>query len=276
MERRAYEVFTAQAICSTIAELQLQKIKEENHAGGSYTENDCPCFQVLKADRRCTEKSHEDVSEYSGWFYISCPEIWKSLFISAFCAYRIIISVETLVKTATHRRCGKVLTNIPTEMDKSSSTKEAISEYRNSDFQFSGSAISSRKNIQYLERQKAGQQATHGKMSVKKLVGQGMGASSIEVTDNNIKSFERVARKYNVDFAVKKDKTVEPPKYMVFFKSKDADVITQAFKEFVKVNEKKRGRVSVKEKLAEFRELLGKDKNRERAREHQKDRGQSL
>lgn len=62
MERRAYEVFTAQAVCSTIAELQLQKIKEENHAGGSYTENDCPCFQVLKADCRCTEKSHEDVS----------------------------------------------------------------------------------------------------------------------------------------------------------------------------------------------------------------------
>ena len=46
----------------------------------------------------------------------------------------------------------------------------------------------------YLERRKAGQQATHGKMSVKKLVGQGMGASSIEVTDNNIKSFERVTR----------------------------------------------------------------------------------
>ena len=127
----------------------------------------------------------------------------------------------------------------------------------------------------YLEHQKH-KEPFHGKIPVKKLVGQGMGASSIEVTDNNIKSFERVARKYNVDFAVKKDKTVEPPKYMVFFKSKDADVITQAFKEFVKVNEKKRGRVSVKEKLAEFRELLGKDKNRERAREHQKDRGQSL
>ena len=184
MERRAYEVFTAQAVCSTIAELQQQKIKEENHAGGSYTENDCPCFQVLKADGRCTEKAMK----------------------------------------------------------------------------------------MYLEHRKAGQQATHGKMSVKKLVGQGMGASSIEVTDNNIKSFERVARKYNVDFAVKKDKTVEPPKYMVFFKGKDADVITQAFKEFVKVNEKKRCRVSVREKLAEFRKLLGKDKNRERAREHQKDR----
>ncbi len=125
----------------------------------------------------------------------------------------------------------------------------------------------------YLEHRK---QASHGKISVKDLVGQGMGASSIEVTDNNIKSFERVARKYNVDFAVKKDKTVEPPKYMVFFKGKDADVITQAFREFVKVNEKKHNRISVKEKLAEFREKLGKDKNRERAREHQKDRGQSL
>ena len=113
----------------------------------------------------------------------------------------------------------------------------------------------------YLDHRKAGKQATHGKMSVKKLVGQGMGASSIEVTDSNIKSFERVAKKYNVDFAVKKDKTVEPPKYIVFFKGKDADVITQAFKEFVKVNEKKRGRVSVKEKLADFRKLLGNDKN---------------
>ena len=53
-------------------------------------------------------------------------------------------------------------------------------------------------------------------------------------------------------------------------------MIAQAFKEFVKVNEKKRGRVSVREKLAEFRELLGKDKNRERSREKNKDRGQSL
>ena len=53
-------------------------------------------------------------------------------------------------------------------------------------------------------------------------------------------------------------------------------ILSNRFKEFVKVNEKKHDRISVKEKLAEFREQLGKDKNRERAREHQKDRGQSL
>ena len=128
----------------------------------------------------------------------------------------------------------------------------------------------------YLERRKAGQQATHGKMSVKKLVGQGMGASSIEVTDNNIKSFERVARKYNVDFAVKKDKTVDPPKYVVFFKGRDADAVAQAFKEFVYGNEKRKSRTSVREKLKRFRDAVSQNKNRERSREKNKDRGQSL
>ena len=59
----------------------------------------------------------------------------------------------------------------------------------------------------YLEHQKH-KEPSHGKIQVKKLVGQGEGAKSIEVTDSNIKSFERVARKYNVDFAVKKDKKI--------------------------------------------------------------------
>lgn len=128
----------------------------------------------------------------------------------------------------------------------------------------------------YLEHQKAGKMVQHGKITVKELMGQNAGASSIEISDKNIKSFERVAKKYNVDFAVKKDKNTEPPKYIVFFKGRDADIITQAFKDYVKVNEKKQNRVSVKEKLAEFREILAKGKNRERAREHQKDKGLSL
>ena len=92
----------------------------------------------------------------------------------------------------------------------------------------------------YLDSQKQkANQPKHGKISIKELVGQNAGVSNIEVTDGNIKSFERVAKKYNVDFAIKKDKTTEPPRYLVFFKGRDADVLTQAFKEFVKVNEKK-------------------------------------
>ena len=128
----------------------------------------------------------------------------------------------------------------------------------------------------YLNHRKQKAQKAHGKTSVKKLVGEGAGVSSIEVTDGNIRSFERVAKKYNVDFAIKKDKTAEPPKYLVFFKGRDADVIAQAFKEFVYGNEKKKGRVSVREKLKHFKEAASQDKNRERSREKNKDRGQSL
>ncbi len=128
----------------------------------------------------------------------------------------------------------------------------------------------------YLNHRKQKAQKTHGKTSVKKLVGEGMGVSSIEVTDGNIKSFERVAKKYNVDFAIKKDKTCEPPKYLVFFKGKDADAVAQAFKEFVYGNEKKKGKVSVREKLKRFKDTVSQDKNRERSREKNKDRGQSL
>ena len=102
----------------------------------------------------------------------------------------------------------------------------------------------------YLEHQKH-KEPSHGKIPVKKLIGQGEGAKSIEVTDSNIKSFERVARKYGVDFAVKKDRSVSPPKYLVFFKGRDADALTAAFKEYTakEVNRASQDKPSVLEQL---------------------------
>ncbi len=128
----------------------------------------------------------------------------------------------------------------------------------------------------YLNHQKRKPQQTHGKVSVKKLMGEGEGVSSIEITDKNIKSFERVARKYHVDFAIKKDKTTNPPKYVVFFKGRDTDVLAQAFKEFVYGNEKKKGRSSIREKLICFKAILSQEKQRERSQEKQRDREQRL
>lgn len=49
---------------------------------------------------------------------------------------------------------------------------------------------------------------------MKQLVRQGAGVQNIEITDKNIKSFEHVARKYGVDFALKKD--TASGKYLVF------------------------------------------------------------
>ena len=69
----------------------------------------------------------------------------------------------------------------------------------------------------------------HGKQTLKQLMKQNAGAVNIEVDEGNIKSFDRVARKYRIDYAVKKDKSVDPPKYFVFFKSCDQDAMTMAF-----------------------------------------------
>lgn len=95
-----------------------------------------------------------------------------------------------------------------------------------------------------------------GKQSVKNLAKQDQGLSNIEVTDKNIKSFERVAKKYGVDFAIKKDKSVSPPKYLVFFKGRDADAITSAFTEFTAKTMRKAVRPSVLAQLKKFTELV--------------------
>ncbi len=70
----------------------------------------------------------------------------------------------------------------------------------------------------------------HGKQTVKQLVRQNAGVQNIEITDKNIKSFERIAKKYGVDFALKKDPS--QGKYLVFFKARDADALNAAFSEY--------------------------------------------
>ena len=96
----------------------------------------------------------------------------------------------------------------------------------------------------------------HGKQTVKTLTKQGASLSSIEVTGNNIGSFKRVARKYNVDFALKRDDSESPPKWMVFFKAKDADALTAAFKEYsTTVLKEKTKKPSMLAKLNKFKEL---------------------
>ena len=70
----------------------------------------------------------------------------------------------------------------------------------------------------------------HGKMTVKQLAAKDKGLQSIEVTDQNIGSFNRIARKYGIDFAPFKVKGEK--RYMVFFKAPDADAMTAAFKEY--------------------------------------------
>ena len=88
-----------------------------------------------------------------------------------------------------------------------------------------------------------------GKQSMDKLMKQNVQLSNIEITDGNIKSFERVAKKYSIDFSLKKDVNADPPRYYVFFKARDADVMTAAFKEYTGQSLSKDKKPSVRKKL---------------------------
>ena len=128
----------------------------------------------------------------------------------------------------------------------------------------------------YLEhrknKQRDGPVIPHGKQTVKQLIGQNQGVSTIESNDPDIKSFERIARKYGVDYAIKKVKTEDKPKYVIFFKARDADALTQAFTEYTRKSVEKEKRPSVLEKLHDLTEkmqnrILERTKTKQRSAE---------
>jgi hypothetical protein len=113
--------------------------------------------------------------------------------------------------------------------------------------------------------------ATVGKQSVRELA-KGGSLTNIEITDGNIKAFEPFARKYGVSYSLQKDKSESPPKWLVFFRSKDTDALTAAFKEFsAKVLSKTKEKPSVLDTMAKFHEML---KNTVRVKTRHKDHGE--
>jgi len=97
----------------------------------------------------------------------------------------------------------------------------------------------------------------HGKQSVKQLIGQNQGVTSIESNDPDIKAFDKVARKYGVDYAVKKVRDDDgKAKYIIFFKGRDNDAVTSAFKEYTAKSMEKAKKPSVLKKLHEVGEKV--------------------
>ena len=103
--------------------------------------------------------------------------------------------------------------------------------------------------VQKQQDDKAKDKSYRGKQTIEKLMRQNVQLSNIEITDGNIKSFERVAKKYSIDFSLKKDVTADLPRYYVFFKARDADVMTAAFKEYTGQTLNKDKKPSVRKKL---------------------------
>lgn len=101
-----------------------------------------------------------------------------------------------------------------------------------------------------------------GNISIGQLMKQGK-LDSIEITDNNIKSFLDVAKKYDVSYALKRDSSTSPPTYHVFFTGRDTETLNRAFKEYVGVIDKQLD----KEKDKKF---VGKVVNREQIQKNAK------
>ena len=129
--------------------------------------------------------------------------------------------------------------------------------------------------IEKAQKQMQQPKAYRGKQSIKHLMSQNAAISNIEVTDSNIKSFERVARKYGVDFALKKDKSGDIPKYLVFFKARDADALTAAFREYT-AKEVKRASQDKPSVLEQLRALKAKVLSLTPDKSRNKDKGLEL
>ena len=126
-----------------------------------------------------------------------------------------------------------------------------------------------------MKKQHDKQKIPHGKQTLKQLMKQNTGVSNIEITKDNIKAFESTAKKYGIDFALKKDATETPPRYLVFFKGRDADALTAAFKEFSAKKLTQDKKPSIRKALAAFREKA-KELNASRQQTKHKDREVSL
>ena len=100
-------------------------------------------------------------------------------------------------------------------------------------------------------------QTPHGKQSVKKLMAHGTATNSIEVDAPKV--FDRVARKWNVDYAFYQ---TEPEKYLLFFKSGQADAMTACFSEYSrKVLDKAKSRQpTIPEQMKQAEQQLAKEK----------------
>lgn len=99
---------------------------------------------------------------------------------------------------------------------------------------------------------------------------------SIEVSDRNIGDFLKTARKYDIDFALKRDKNTEPPTYHVFFSAAKTEDFKRAFSEYVgkgKGKTKQRGQFTREQMNKQAQKIAGKprkQKQREKTRENRR------
>lgn len=133
------------------------------------------------------------------------------------------------------------------------------------------------KAIKALLRKGKGQlsKAPHGKVTMRQLMKPGEKVANIEITDDNIKAFDPIAKKNGLTYNVKRIDDGRPPTYLVSFRGKDIDVMTEAFREFSAKKLSREKKPSIRKALAAFKDKA-KALNAGREKVKNKDRGIEL
>ena len=124
-----------------------------------------------------------------------------------------------------------------------------------------------KKVLEEMQKKPSQRALRQGKQTLHQLKQHEASLTNIEITEQNIKAFSAVAKKYDIDYALKKGPHTEPPHYYVFFKAKDKDQLQPAFKEFTAMTLDPEKRPSIRERLAEAKRECGERKPPDRAQQ---------
>ena len=115
-----------------------------------------------------------------------------------------------------------------------------------------------------IQREMQAHKTPHGRQTVKKLMNHGEATSSLPV--ESPRQFDKVARRWNVDYAFYKN---DDGKYLLFFKSKQADAITACFGQYSRLvlDRGKSRHVPVREQLKRAAERVRRQPQRDRSKE---------
>ena len=100
-------------------------------------------------------------------------------------------------------------------------------EHKTVNFAISTAKLSARtllRGAQFFLRQ-YDKSASQGKQSMKRLIRQNRGVTNLEIEKTGIKDFDRYAKRYHIDYAIQKDLSCTPPRFLIFFKAQDGRMI---------------------------------------------------
>ena len=145
-------------------------------------------------------------------------------------------------------------------------------EHKTVNFAISSTKLTARtllRGMQFLLRQ-YDKHASQGKQSMKRLMQQNRGVTNVEIQKTGIKNFDRYAKRYHIDYAIQKDFSTTPPRYMIYFKAQDTDALSAAFKEYSASVLDKSKRPSILAKLHELAQTIANLPDKVRHKEEER------